>query len=185
LTKKLGISPSFKIWLGKDHDYVLGEGGATLLRAIDHYGSISEAARQTGVSYRFAWGQLADIEKGLGHPILERRKGGVAGGGAKLTEAAMTLLRNYDRTKSYVGSVLKNSQNWQAIRLQMSARNRIKGTIDSIQKDAHASIVKIKIQAPVTITAVITKEAVDELKIKPRDEVEAIIKSTQVMLAKE
>jgi len=44
--------------------------------------------------------------------------------------------------------------------------------------------VKIKIQKPTTITAVITKEAVEDLKLKPGDKVEAIVKSTSVMIAK-
>ena len=37
---------------------------------------------------------------------------------------------------------------------------------------------------PVTITAVITKDAVEELDLKVGDEVTAIVKSTEVMIAK-
>jgi molybdopterin-binding protein len=37
---------------------------------------------------------------------------------------------------------------------------------------------------PITITAVITKDAVDDLKLKVGDEVAAIVKSTEVMIAK-
>jgi len=69
--------------------------------------------------------------------------------------------------------------------LKMSARNRIKGIVDNVEKDAVTSKVKIKIQVPATITAVITREAVEELKIKRGDVVEAVIKSTEVMVAKE
>ncbi len=179
------LLPSFKVWLGKDHEYVLGEGGASLLRAIEKYGSISEATRRTGTSYRYAWGQLTGIEKTLGKPLLKTTKGGKGGGGAELTEAAVALLESYDRTKRYVGSVLKDEESWEAIGLKMSARNRIKGTVDSVEKDAVTSKVKIKVDAPFTITAVITKEAVEDLKIKPGDKVEAVIKSTEVMVAKE
>ena len=37
---------------------------------------------------------------------------------------------------------------------------------------------------PVTVTAVITKEAIEELDIKVGDEVSAIVKSTEIMIAK-
>ena len=179
------LSPSFKVWLAKNHGYLLGEGGASLLKAIKKYGSITQAAIRTGISYRYAWGQIADIEKALGQPILRTITGGATGGGASLTEAAITLLRNYDRTRSYLASVLKDKESWEAIGLKMSARNRIKGIVDNVEKDAVTSKVKIKIQVPATITAVITREAVEELKIKRGDVVEAVIKSTEVMVAKE
>ena len=38
---------------------------------------------------------------------------------------------------------------------------------------------------PVTVTAVITKEAVDDLELTTGDTVEAVIKSTEVMISKE
>jgi molybdopterin-binding protein len=44
--------------------------------------------------------------------------------------------------------------------------------------------VKVEIKMPVTVTAVITKEAVEDLDIKVGDEVEAIVKSTEIMIAK-
>ena len=37
---------------------------------------------------------------------------------------------------------------------------------------------------PLTVTAVITKEAIEELDIKVGDEVTAIVKSTEIMIAK-
>ncbi|MCX6659190.1 MAG: TOBE domain-containing protein, partial [Candidatus Bathyarchaeota archaeon] len=52
-------------------------------------------------------------------------------------------------------------------------------------KGAVTSKVKIKIQVPATITAVITKEAVEDLNIELGDVVEAVIKSTEVMVGKE
>ncbi len=54
-----------------------------------------------------------------------------------------------------------------------------------MEKGPVASKIKITIQTPVTITAVITKEAVEDLEIKTGDTVEAVIKSTEVMIAKE
>jgi len=183
--KRDRLAPSFKFSLRRDRLDILDEGGASLLAAIEKYGSISEAAKRTGISYKHAWNRLLGIEKGLGEPVLRRRRGGRAGGGSELTEAAMALLRGYSRVKTYLGRVLIDRESWEAIGLKISARNRLKGTVEKVDKGRITSSVKIEVQMPVTITAVISKEAVDDLDLKPGDKVEAVIKATEVMVAKE
>jgi len=74
---------------------------------------------------------------------------------------------------------------WEWIGLKISARNRLEGVIEHIEKGPVTSKIKIKINKPVTVTAVITKEAVDDLKLSTGDIVEAVIKSTEVMISKE
>jgi molybdate transport system regulatory protein len=69
--------------------------------------------------------------------------------------------------------------------LKISARNRFAGTVERVEKGQITSSVKIKIQVPITITAVISKEAVEDLALKTGDKVEAIIKATEVMVARE
>jgi molybdopterin-binding protein len=54
----------------------------------------------------------------------------------------------------------------------------------SVEKDRITGKVKMEIKVPAMITAVITREAIDELDIKVGDEVEAIVKSTEVMIGK-
>lgn len=68
--------------------------------------------------------------------------------------------------------------------MKISARNRLKGTVKSVEKGIVTAKVKIEIAAPTSITAVITKEATEELNIKVGDAVEAIVKATEVMVAK-
>lgn len=69
--------------------------------------------------------------------------------------------------------------------MQISARNRIKGIVTAIKKGEVASTVEIEVSKPVTMTAMITKEAVEELGLKDGDVVEAVIKATEVMVLKE
>ena len=69
--------------------------------------------------------------------------------------------------------------------MKISARNRFAGTVERVEKGQITSSVKIKIQVPITITAVISKEAVEDLALKAGDRVEAIIKATEVMVARE
>jgi len=68
--------------------------------------------------------------------------------------------------------------------MKISARNILKGKIESIDEGQVTSTVKIKIESPGTVTASITKEAVAELGLKDGDEVYAIIKASQVLVAK-
>ena len=69
--------------------------------------------------------------------------------------------------------------------MKLSARNRLSGIVEKVDKGVVTSSVKIKIKVPLTITAVITKEAVEELGIKPGSKVEAIIKATEVLVGVE
>ena len=68
--------------------------------------------------------------------------------------------------------------------MKISARNRLKGKVVSVEKDRITGKVKIEIRVPATITSVITREAIEELDLKVGDEVEAIVKSTEVMIGK-
>jgi molybdopterin-binding protein len=69
--------------------------------------------------------------------------------------------------------------------LKLSTRNLLKGKVTEVEKGIITAKVKIRIEAPAMITAVITKEAVDELSIKQGDNVMAMVKATSVSVAKE
>jgi len=69
--------------------------------------------------------------------------------------------------------------------MEISARNKIKGVVKEIIKGEVAALVKIEGSMPTAISAVITKEAVEELGIKVGEEVTAVIKATEVMISKE
>jgi molybdopterin-binding protein len=69
--------------------------------------------------------------------------------------------------------------------MKISARNILKGNVKSVEKGPITSTVKLKIESPSLITAIISKESVEELDVKVGDEVMAVIKSTEVMIAKE
>jgi len=66
-----------------------------LLEAVDRFGSIRQAAAVLQLSYRYAWGLVKRAEERLGTPLLSKRVGGPAGGGAVLTGAARELLNRY------------------------------------------------------------------------------------------
>lgn len=78
-----------KWWLEKDGGLVLGKGRCMLLEAIDQLGSLREAARVCGISYRAAWGKLRASEERLGEALAESQPGKR---GMKITPRARQLL---------------------------------------------------------------------------------------------
>ena len=176
----------FKLWLEHAGEPILGKGGAEILEAIKEVESISKAAKKVEMSYRYVWNYLAKIERTLGEPVVKTFKGGSrGGGGAVLTELGERLLRDYNRVESYIGEIVGDETYWEAIGLKISARNRLKGTVQQVDKGIITAKVKIKIETPTSVTAIISKEAVEELGVKTGDSIEAVIKATEVMIAKE
>jgi molybdate transport system regulatory protein len=175
-----------KLWLEYNGQPLIGKGGAEILETIRQVESISKAAKKAGMSYRYVWNYLAKLEKNLGEPVVKTFKGGSkGGGGAVLTELGVMLLREYNRAECYVGEVMGDETRWEDIGLKISARNRLKGTVEKVEKGIITAKVKIKIDAPAVITAIVSKEAVEELDVKVGDSIEAVIKATEVMVAKE
>ncbi len=66
----------------------------------------------------------------------------------------------------------------------LSGRNRLRGFVDEVRLDGLMAQVKLRI-GDQTLTAVITRDAVEELKLRRGDDALAIIKSTEVMIARE
>jgi molybdate transport system regulatory protein len=79
-----------KWWLEKDGGLVVGKGRCMLLEAIDQQGSLREAARVCGISYRAAWGKLRASEERLGEALVETQPGKR---GMKITRRARQLIR--------------------------------------------------------------------------------------------
>lgn len=182
--KKKRVSVS-KVWIESEGRHALGRGGAEILKAVDRAGSITKAARLLKMSYKYVWDYLADMERALGKPVIRTHRGGkFGGGGAELTEDGRILLNEYDQISSYLNDILNDSEYWEAVGLKISARNRLKGMVTQVEEGIVTAKIKIEIKVPTTVTSVITREATRQLGIKEGDVVEAVIKATEVMIAK-
>ena len=176
----------FKLWLEYHGEPLIGKGGAEILETIKQVESISKAAKKMGMSYRYVWNYLAKLKRRLGEPVVNTFKGGSkGGGGATLTELGTKLLSEYQRAEGYLSELMAEETHWKYVGLKISARNRLKGTVQKVDKGIITAKVKIKIEVPVVVTAIISKEAVEELGVKAGDSIEAVIKATEVMVAKE
>ena len=63
-----------------------------VLRKIAETGSISQAAREAGISYKAAWQAIDTLTNLTGVSLVEKSVGGIGGGGAKLTADGLRLL---------------------------------------------------------------------------------------------
>jgi molybdopterin-binding protein len=69
--------------------------------------------------------------------------------------------------------------------MKLSARNVLAGKITDVKRGATTSHVKIQIAGGAMVTASITNEAVDELGLKAGDQAYAVIKASDVMVARD
>ena len=67
--------------------------------------------------------------------------------------------------------------------MKISARNVLKGTVVSVDKGSTTAHVKIEISPGQVVTAAITNEAVDSLKLVAGGPAYAVVKASDVMIA--
>jgi len=88
----------FKLWLSsKDIEGVFGDGKWRLLKAVESERSLKAASKLLGISYRKAWGDISKAERCLNIALLEKKRGGSAGGGSGLTEQGRKWVKAYTR----------------------------------------------------------------------------------------
>jgi len=66
--------------------------------------------------------------------------------------------------------------------VHLSARNRFNGIVTDVKLDGLVAQVEMVISDPVRLTALVTRDAIDELQLRPGMAATAIVKSTSVMV---
>jgi len=66
--------------------------------------------------------------------------------------------------------------------MTLSARNRLSGTVRSVETDGLMAEVEIELDGDQVVTAVITSGSVDRLGVEEGSELNAVIKATEVMV---
>jgi molybdate transport system regulatory protein len=80
------------LWLESGGGMLIGLGRIQLLELVQQLGSLNQAAKALGMSYRAAWGRIKRTEAALGEPLLDEASGRK---GYKLTPLAVTLLKEF------------------------------------------------------------------------------------------
>lgn len=88
---------NYDLWLETvSKNRVLDGEGFALLLEIEKTGSLTASARNLGMSYRKAWGKLRYVEQILGFHLVDKRRGGAAGGRTNLSREGWQLVRAYN-----------------------------------------------------------------------------------------
>ena len=184
MSRSRQVKPIPHLSFQSDKGVVLDEVDARLMRRISETGSLAEAARILGISYRNAWGRIRRLESAYGRRILDTRVGGTSGGGAELTPEGLKLFREFRHFRKYLFNVLDDTESAGNVRYKLSARNILGAKVIGIERGDITSLIRMSSPAPVNLTSIISNEAVDDLGLRVGDNVQAVVKSTEVMIAK-
>lgn len=124
-----------------------------VLQRIKQYGSISEAARSAGISYKAAWQAIETLSALAGEPLVEKTVGGNSGGGARVTAAGEAVLEASAALNKVRNQILADIQGGESpklaalasVALRMSIRNIIPCVIEDIHGGMSMCKVKMKV----------------------------------------
>jgi len=176
--------PRSKLELAGALGHATADKRVEILRRVAAVGSISQAARDAGVSYKAAWQALDTLSNLAGAPLLDRAVGGTGGGGARLTPAGEQVLRaagELARARSAVlGRLQAPAPALGAIALRTSMRNQLPAAVAALKPKAGAVEVGLLLAGGGALVARITRESAQLLGLKKGLPVLALCKATAV-----
>jgi molybdate transport system regulatory protein len=102
-------TPAVRFRVDFGHQAAVGPGKIALLEHIGSSGSLSQAARELGMSYRRAWQLLENLNDCFLRPVTASARGGRGGGGAQLTDFGVQLIRAYRALETEVQAYARRS----------------------------------------------------------------------------
>ncbi|MEG5694031.1 molybdenum-dependent transcriptional regulator [Enterobacter quasihormaechei] len=167
-----------------------------LLKQIEQTGSISQGAKNAGISYKSAWDAINDMNTLSEQTLVDRATGGKGGGGAVLTRYGQRLIQLYDllaQIQQKAFDVLSDDDNLpldsllgaiSRFSLQTSARNQWFGTVtgrDHSQVQEHVEI--LLADGTTRIKAAITAQSGQRLGLNEGQEVLVLLKAPWIGIA--
>lgn len=84
-----------RFWITGKHVGYIGIGRIELLEKIAKHGSMSQAAKSMGMSYKKAWKLVEELNAMYDEPLIVKAKGGKSGGGSVLTPKGEALIKEF------------------------------------------------------------------------------------------
>lgn len=164
-----------------------------LLKQIEQTGSISQGAKNAGISYKSAWDAINEMNQLSEQPLVDRATGGKGGGGAVLTRYGQRLIQLYDllaQIQQKAFDVLSDDDALpldsllaaiSRFSLQTSARNQWFGTVTARDRDHVQQHVEILLADGETrLKAAITAQSGERLGLEEGKEVLVLLKAPWV-----
>lgn len=187
-----------KLEVDSEFGTFLGDTRIRLLEAIEQHGSISQAAKAVPLSYKAAWDAVDAMNNLADQALVVRSTGGKHGGGTQLTDYGRKVVALYraleaeyqaalDRLTASMNegeaSDLKQfRQLLKRMSMKTSARNQFAGHIVGLRAGQVDFEVRIKLDDDNEIVAVITGDSAENLGLSIGMEINALVKSSSVLL---
>jgi molybdate transport system regulatory protein len=164
-----------------------------LLRAIDNCGSINQAAKQLGLSYKSAWTLIERANNKSPKTLIVSETGGNKGGGTSLTHAGRILLNMFTKLEEqHRQFLLQLNQTVEAdaevlqllkpLTIKTSAPNQIFGVVTELRTGPINSEVQVKLKGGEKICASLSRAEAEALSLEVGSEVLVLINSNDIVL---
>ena len=132
--------------------------------------------------------RAASTRLGIGYSTLKQwiyqgrvRTTQTAGGHHRISDVEIDRLTT---RRAPAGPAVARTPGTTGLIVALSGRNRLRGYVEEVRSDGLLGQVRLRI-GDQTLTAIITGDAIHELKLRRGDDAVAIIKSTEVMIGRE
>jgi molybdate transport system regulatory protein len=164
-----------------------------LLRAIDQSGSINQAAKQTGLSYKGAWQMIERANNLAPKVLITTATGGSKGGGTCLTAAGQSLLELFTRLEQQHQQFLQQLNQGllddpdmqmllKRLVIKTTATNQLYGTITAIRRGAVNAEVSVELKGGEQIVASLTLTELKLLELSIGGDVLLLINDPEIIV---
>ena len=164
-----------------------------LLRAIEQSGSINQAAKEIGLSYKGAWQMIERANNLAPKVLIATATGGSKGGGTKLTTAGRSLLKLFNGLEQQHNKFLQQLNRNLAddpdvhlllkrLAIKTSATNQLFGVITAIDTSAINAEVFVELKGGEKIVASLTLSELRQLDLSVGSDVLLLINATEVIV---
>jgi len=182
-----------ELWLTLDGHHLAGARRVALLAEIARAGSITQAAKAVGLSYKGAWNAIDDMSNLAGEPLLDRVVGGKGGGSTRLTARGEKLVHNFDlirqeharfvdRLNRQADGLTDDYALMESIAMKTSARNQFAGTVHAVRSGAINDEIELEVIGGLRIVATVTRASRDDLGLNIGAKAFALVKASSIML---
>ncbi len=184
------------LWITAGGESLGGHGRIGLLRAIAEHGSITQAAKAVGLSYRAAWDAVETMNQRVGEPLVQRTTGGRGGGSTRLTPRGERLIQRFDTMSAIHERFVKllddeaidaahDISPLRLLNMKTSARNQFLGTVSAVRSGAVNDEVELRLPGGARIVAIITRDSATALGLRLHLQAFALVPSAAVIVATE
>jgi molybdate transport system regulatory protein len=194
MTKNDGLKIAGSLLLGVSEDSMLSDKRIALLEKIATNGSISQAAKSVGLSYKGAWDAVDAMNNMFDEPLVLSIAGGKGGGGTQLSATGIRLVDAYHalckEQKRFLEAASAGIEDFENIykmirrlSVKTSARNQFFGKVSAIKLGPVNVEVELTLTGGEKLHAVITHDGLENLNLTVGSEAWALVKASWIILA--